>query len=120
MVVFEMFRWWYSDGYRDLLIRIKDRIVRVWHYFSVALLVKTLFAPWKRIITYPGKSIQERLRAVIDNLVSRLVGFFVRVLVIFVAVIVVIIATLLGGLMVIAWPFAPISVVVLFVMGLMP
>lgn len=120
MIIFEWFGWWYTDGYRDLVGRIRDRIIRAWHYFSVSLLLKTLFAPWKRIITYPGKSIQERLRSAIDNLVSRLVGFGVRVIVIFTAIIVVVITTLVGVVLLVGWPLAPILVAVLIVMGLLP
>lgn len=120
MVIFDFFIWWYSDGYRDLLSRLHDTVFRIWHFFSVNLLFKTLFSPWKRIISYPGKSIQAQFRALIDNLVSRLVGFFVRTIMIIAAVIVVALTVLIGAVLLIGWPLAPVIIIGLVIFGLTP
>ncbi len=51
------------------------------HFFSVEYLLKTLFQPWKNIITVkktPGFSFNEVFQRSMDNFVSRLMGFLVR------------------------------------------
>lgn len=120
MVIINLFTWWYAEGYRDLLSRLRDRIFRVWHFFSVDLLFKTLFAPWKQIITYPGKSIQAQMRALLDNLVSRLVGFAVRTIIILAAIITIAATALIGAIIFVLWPLAPVLVVGLIIWGLLP
>lgn len=51
------------------------------YYFSITQLVRTLFAPWKNIITVddkPGFSLDRFLKKAGDNFASRLIGFMVR------------------------------------------
>src|SRR3989344_787526 len=51
------------------------------YFFSAEKLVKTLFAPWKNIVskkTKPGFSFEELGQRIADNFVSRFMGFMVR------------------------------------------
>jgi len=57
-------------------------------YFSIDLLLKTLFLPWKRDeINTDNLSLDLKLRVWIMNLVSRFVGAIVRLGVIFVGLV---------------------------------
>lgn len=86
--------------------------------FSVPILLRTLFAPWKRIITYPGASIDAKIRAFGDNMVSRAVGFSVRLLVLFSAGIMLVLVSTVAVIELVVWPFLPLLVIVTLVKGI--
>lgn len=110
MLVVEFFTWWYSRGFVELLKRYGELLQSVWQRFSVGTLLGTLFAPWRRITTDTGRSMQERSRALVDNLVSRLVGFTIRFFVIITAMIAMLALTIIGAILAISWPLAPLLV----------
>src|SRR5664279_5513590 len=83
MIALEILTWWYRQGWTAVAKNAEQRFFKVSHLFSVPILVRTLFAPWRRIITYPGASIDAKVRAMGDNMVSRVVGFTVRTMVLF-------------------------------------
>ena len=119
-MLFEFFAWWYGPGWvrawRDSLIWTK----KVQRTFSVDVLLKTLFSPWKRIVSLPGRSLDEKFRAAIDNLVSRVIGFFVRIIILFAAS-VMIFGTLLAGITLAAlWPLIPFIGLGLIIWGILP
>jgi hypothetical protein len=76
-----------------------------------------MFQPWRRIITYPGASIGDRMRAVADNLVSRAVGFTVRLMALTAASAIIALYMILGGILLIIWPIIPLLGPVLIVGG---
>ena len=111
MLVLSLLQWWYSRGWLEVLRRMRDLIRGIYLQFSVPTLLKTLFAPWKQIVALkdPNRTIQMKLRGVLDTLVSRVVGFMVRSMTLIAAVLV-ITAIGIGGLItVIAWPLIPLS-----------
>jgi len=75
------------------------------------VLLRTMFAPWRQIVSLPGRSIGERLRAVLDNLVSRCIGFSIRLMVLIIAVLLTMAVGLVGLVAAITWPFIPIAVI---------
>jgi len=108
MLLVAFVQWWYGPGWRDASDRVLTRIRNTFLTFSVPILLRTMFQPWRRIITYPGASLQDRMRAVLDNVVSRAVGFTVRLFALTAAAVLITIFTVLGGLLLIVWPVAPI------------
>lgn len=53
--------------------------LRLFKIFSISLLLKTLFEPWKRDwAPTSGLSLQDRVYVMAENLVSRLIGVFIR------------------------------------------
>ncbi len=107
MLLAEFFSWWYGHGLKELFRRSIGFINFIWQRFSVVSLLKTLFEPWRKIITDSGNSAQERGRAIIDNAVSRMVGFTVRVTVVFAAVVIIMLFIGLSAIFMVAWPLAP-------------
>ena len=85
--------------------------------FSMRQLLRTLFAPWKRIITPPGRSLEDRLRAVGDNAFSRVVGFVVRAIVLLAALLSIAVIALLSVLEIIIWPLMPVAMPGFIVLG---
>jgi hypothetical protein len=71
--------WWLVFKPKQLLYIYSKVIRKIRQFFSMSLLLRTLFAPWKRDeIDMGNLSLQDRLRVLIMNLVSRLVGAVVR------------------------------------------
>jgi hypothetical protein len=118
MLALSFFSWWYGRGWRQVATSFGSRIRGIADAFSVSQLSRTLFSPWRRIITPPGAGLSAKFKAWGDNIVSRAVGFVVRLLVLIAALIAVVLvgALTLGEL--IAWPFLPIAVPILIVKGL--
>lgn len=108
-MLLELFVWWYGSGWLSAWRRIGEWTGGVEKAFSLGVLVSTLFAPWRQIVALPGRSVDEKLRASIDNLVSRTIGFFVRSGVLFVALILLLLTALIGLVIAIAWPLIPLA-----------
>lgn len=107
---FEFCKWWYGSGWLEAWRNVPQSISRVSLRFSIPVLLGSLFAPWKQIIVAPGRSIDERFRASIDNLVSRTIGFFVRFLTLLTALVFIGISAVLSLLAALAWPLLPLAV----------
>lgn len=116
-MILELLRWWYGPGWRLAFQRIGVRTHNVAMAFSVPTLLKTLFAPWRRIVTVGGKSIDAKMQAAVDNLVSRLVGFVSRCMVLLTALIMTVGTFLVGSLIAIAWPLLPVAIVICILKG---
>jgi hypothetical protein len=119
MFMLDLFSWWYGSGWAGVLVSTKNRLKGLSEAFSIRTLLQTLFSPWRRIITYPGSSIDTRLRALGDNLVSRCVGFTVRFFVLLAAAVSFVLLCIAGLLELVVWPLVPIIAVVLIVKGLL-
>lgn len=116
--------WWYGAGWRRRALFVRDRLARVMDAFSIDLLLKTLFAPFRQISNdRVDGPIGMKIRAWFDKLISRMVGAVVRLLTIMVGIIV-LFGTLFWGLAILAiWPVIPLLPVVgviLSGMGWMP
>ena len=76
--------WWYSNGVLDLLKFLQAFYSYIEGIFSIKILLKTLFAPWKRLV-YAKRPGLEGLRDwLLDNFISRSVGFLLRLTIIFI------------------------------------
>jgi hypothetical protein len=117
MLVAAFFSWWYGRGWRGIAESGMQRMEQVQQLFSAGILLRTIFAPWRRIVTVPGAGIDAQLRAFGDNMVSRFVGFTVRIFVLLTAGIMLTIVGLLAIVELVLWPLLPIIAVVLFIRG---
>jgi hypothetical protein len=112
------FSWWYGQGWRQVASSFQSRLQAVSDNFSVKQLSKTLFAPWKRITTQPGRSLEAKVRAWADNMFSRVIGFVVRLFVLLGAVLTALVIAVLTLFETLAWPLIPLAVPVLIILGL--
>ncbi len=119
MLVAAFFSWWYGIGWRQVIVSLGPRVNGVAASFSVSQLLSTLFAPWRRIITYPGASLAERWRAWTDNVFSRAIGFVVRLAVLFIALILTLIVIVLTILEMVVWPLLPLAIPGFLILGLL-
>lgn len=109
MLALAFLEWWYGagwvKGYRDWIGRLK----RTYYGFSVPLLLRTLVAPWRRIVTPKAGAIGDKLRAVVDNAVSRTVGLVVRLITLVAAAVVCLWWSLICLIQLVAWPLLPVA-----------
>ena len=124
MVIWGIFMWWYSDGWYQCWLRVKERLEATLDFFSIDLLVKTLFSPFRQISAGNVRgSFDVQVRAFFDRIISRCIGFVVRLIMIVVGVVTIMCHLIAGGLLLLLWacvPALPIIGLVLFVVGWLP
>jgi hypothetical protein len=97
------------------------RIAGVLDFFSIGLLLKSLFAPFRQIsVGRVQGSLDTKMRAWADRQISRGIGAMVRLAVIFFGLLATLMMVIVGVALLILWPLVPIVpfVVTMFVMGL--
>lgn len=118
MFMLDLVAWWYGAGWSGVLRATQKRLSGLAEMFSTKTLLRTLFAPWRRIITYPGAGLDEKMRAFGDNLVSRCIGFTVRFFVLLAAGVSFIGLLVFALLELVVWPLVPLLGIALIVKGL--
>jgi hypothetical protein len=118
MLVMSFFSWWYGRGWKTVIDSLKPRLQGMADAFSVRQLVRTWFAPWRRIMSEPGRSLDDKMRAAVDNAFSRVVGFVVRSCVLIAACITLTVVAVLILLEIIVWPLLPLAIPGFLITGL--
>lgn len=118
MVMLSMLTWWYLDGLKDQFKRTKRVLSRVNDQFSIKLLLRTLFYPFRMIDADKnyGPSLSGKIQAWFDKLISCMIGGFIRTVVVIVGVIVLFFMLIVSVLRIVFWIILPIlPIVVLLV-----
>ncbi|MCL1840055.1 hypothetical protein FWF89_03660 [Candidatus Saccharibacteria bacterium] len=124
MLVLSLIGWWYGVGFATRLRGLGRALARTADNFSIGLMLRTLFNPFRQIDAgATGKGIAEALSAFVSRLISRLVGFVMRLGMIIVGT-VVLLVLLVGSLVIIVLhlvvPLLPIAGIVMLVIGWVP
>jgi ATP-dependent Clp protease ATP-binding subunit ClpC len=86
-------------------------LIIVWDTFSIPLLLRTLFQPWKRDIVRPAQpGLQYIFQAWISNVMARFIGFFVRLVTIIIGLVAVLCTVIVGYLLYVIFILIPILV----------
>jgi hypothetical protein len=124
MFVVGILSWWYGAGWRRRFTMLKERLANTMDYFSIDLLAKTLFSPFRQISAGAVHGpLGVKLQAFFDKLVSRLIGSMVRSTMIIIGVLTIVMHSLVGGFMLLIWaivPLFPLIGIVLFTTGWVP
>lgn len=114
-------RWYIGEGLREMFALWKRLMIFVPRYFSLVLLLRTLFSPWHRDIslkTWRGINIARSAQRLMWNLVARIIGATVRLTVITGGLIVWVFVICMGVAAAVAYVCAPgimiIGIVLLF------
>lgn len=124
MFIVGILGWWYTTGWKQRAVMLKERLLGTVDYFSIDLLLKTLFSPFRQISA--GKvsgSLSVQLRALFDRLLSRIIGAFVRLMMIAIGTVVIVFHSVLGVAWLLVWgaiPFLPFLCLYLFMVGWQP
>lgn len=110
--------WHYTTAWSDLVRLYRNFSWFVWHFFSIRILVGTLFAPWHRLHEVSSKETAGFLGSSIINLILRLIGFLLRIVTIFSGLCTLIALFVCFLFFCIVWLAVPIIIVGLFVQGI--
>ena len=117
MIFANFLAWWYGAGWRGQASRIAATLVKVEDFFSIDLLLKTLFSPFRQISADTrGKGLSAAFQAFLDRLFSRIIGFVVRSFMILFGLISLIFVLVVSLVRLILWPvfpFAPLFAIIL-------
>ena len=110
MLVVGFFQWWYLRGWTDFIHKMMGVLQNLADSFSISLLLKTLFSPFKQISAYGsgGTSIQAQFSDAADRLLSRVIGFIMRVIIIFAGIITMLLDIVVSSFAILLWPLLPI------------
>lgn len=124
MFIVGLLGWWYGAGWRNRLRMIVERLARAYDFFSLDLLLKTLFAPFRQISAGQVKgSLSVQLRAFFDRLLSRCIGAIVRMIMLVVGAVWTTTLAIMGVIEGLLWLFVPILPIVgavMFAIGWVP
>ena len=109
MIILLCLRWWYSAGWlwvlRSVLI---ERTNWVLETFSTGDLARTLFAPFRQTYTGSVKGpLDVKIRAFFDSVISRVIGFVVRSILIVMSLVGVLVVFIVAVVSLLAWPLIP-------------
>ncbi|MDQ5972696.1 MAG: hypothetical protein QG553_855 [Patescibacteria group bacterium] len=117
MVILLGLRWWYGAGWQWAMQKaIVDRLKWCNETFSILALAQTWFSPFKQTYSQANGSIDVQMHALLDNVISRFVGFFARSFIIFTGLFVALLAFLSGVIFIALWPLAPFALPISLVM----
>lgn len=116
MLMLDLLSWWYGQGWAWIFKELQKRLKDISESFSVGILLKTLFSPWKQIQSQV--SFRNFLQSKIDNFISRFIGATVRIGMLIAAFVSCLFVVVIGLVLVIAWPFIPLLILVLPIMSL--
>lgn len=124
MAILSIFSWWYGRGFEGRLARLRNMFESIYDYFSIDLLLKTLFSPFRQISAGRVRGpIGVQFRAFADRLFSRVIGAVVRIFMIVFGVIACLIAGVIAIIGIAAWlvaPFLPLIGIILSLTGWIP
>jgi hypothetical protein len=108
MLFIGLFSWWYGAGWLQFIVRAFSRVNGTLGFFSVGLLLKTFFSPYRQISVGSVQGpIGAQLRAWADLQLSRLIGAMVRLSVIIFGLIATLLLLIIVLVLVVLWPLIP-------------
>ena len=110
MVIISLLSWWYSEGWLEQISLTKRSFIKLADKFSIGMLLRTLFAPFRQISVGEQAGKTASLASVIaDKLISRLVGSVMRLVMVFVGALALIIYAVISVLRLAGWPLLPLA-----------
>ena len=124
MFIVGLLGWWYGRGWAMRITRLREKLISTLDYFSIDLLLRTFFSPFRQISAGKvGGPIGVQLRALLDRIISRIIGAMIRFVMIIIGSVLIVIYAVVGILMVVVWgvvPLLPVIGIVLFMSGWVP
>lgn len=113
MFIVGLLSWWYGAGYIQRTRLIRERMTSTIDYFSITLLLRTFFSPFRQISA--GRvdgPIGVKWQAFVDRLVSRCIGAVIRFFMIFIGMFMILLYGIIGAVSLLLWVFIPLLPIV--------
>lgn len=102
------FVWHYSGAFRDMVSVWLNLMWFILHFFSIPLLFRTLFSPFKRVHEeYQRTGIEDLMATFVVNIMTRIIGAIVRLCIIALGLIVLLAMTMGFILSAVLWVLLP-------------
>jgi hypothetical protein len=108
MLAVSFLQWWYSRGWGIYFRGFIARLHSIADFFSIGLLLKTLFSPFRQISAGESSENGKFMVVFLDKLVSRFIGFFIRFFIIIFGIIGLSATLAIGLVIAIIWPCIPV------------
>lgn len=110
--------WHYTRGISDLLQNLKNIVRFAFGFFSIPILLRTIFAPWERMgESYKkGFDLESWMETFILNTLMRFVGFVIRFITIILGLLASAVSIILSLIIFVSWILMPF--LLFFIMGL--
>ena len=121
LIITGYLRWHYGRAFADILVVWTNFFWFVLHFFSIPLLARTLFSPWKRLHEeyqlgfHPGVFFS----SLIVNFIMRIVGAAARFIIIVMGMLILTMVTVVGVVFLLFWTVAPAGVFISMLAGFM-
>ena len=122
MIVLKSFTWWYISGWSVIIDKVKNAFKSLTDFFSMNSLIRTLFKPFRQISAdsaSANSSLDLKFHMFIDRLVSRIVGFFSRLILLITGSIIIILGGIVSLILIIIWPLIPLTPIAGIILTLM-
>ena len=105
--------WHFYEMTKFLLGVWKNYILFALNYFSLPILLKSLFAPWRKYRwRYPkGFAVGEFVSTFISNSFSRIIGAMMRIVLIVAGILFLVFVAILGFVIFLAWILVPFVII---------
>lgn len=111
--------WHYTTGFADLFGVVRNFLWFFYNFFSIPLLLRTLFSPLERLQEKytGGLDVAEFFSTLAVNIIMRLVGAALRLFVIVFGLLTLTATGGIGSILFVAWVFLPFAVPLSFFWG---
>jgi hypothetical protein len=118
-LVHDYFVWHYSRAYREVFSVWLNLMWFVIHFFSIPLLLRSWFAPFKRMTEERkrGLNFEDLVGYIVINLMSRIVGAILRLFLIVMGLLLLGVLVIAGLTVHVLWVFLPLLLVAGLVIG---
>lgn len=115
----QYFAWHYTQAIVDLWRILENITWFIVQFFSMGTVARTLFAPWRRMDEAPrgGFHPQEWFEALVVNILMRIVGFFMRLILLLLGLTALIVVIVTGIAVMVVWFFMPLVILFAFIAG---
>lgn len=124
MFIVGLFSWWYGAGWRQRGVFLREQLAAMADYFSIDLLLRTLFNPFRQISAGGVRGpLGVQVHAFFDRVISRCIGAMIRSAIIVIGAIGLVLHAVIGCVMLVAWlfvPLLPLAGLILWFIGWMP
>lgn len=121
LVFIDYLRWHYTKALVELCRIYKNITVFLYGFFSIGVLLRSYFAPWRRLgEDYPSNllDIAGILSVLVVNTLMRLFGLVMRTVIIVFGLLIVCLFIILFPFLLLLWLLLPLIVLTLFILGI--